>query len=166
MARLFPLIALLLSLYTHHTAAQTASNDSSSSSPCLAPGEAYNIAERWLSIFQTDINGTGTGSALVPSTLTDNFTVSYTSVRPPPKTSSISLTHAFQKQYYDLGATFNDPTPIYNSSAAVLTSVTGSGYSGALVTNVTYTIIERFATCDISVLRWRSDSLSANATNV
>lgn len=69
-------------------------------------------------------------------------------------------------QYYDLGASFDDPTPIYDSAEAVYESVTGSGYSGALVTNVTYSIIEAFASCDIAVLRWQSDSLSTNATNV
>lgn len=69
-------------------------------------------------------------------------------------------------QYYDEGASFGDPAPVYNSSQAVMDSVSGSGYSGALVTNVTYSIIEAFASCDTAVLRWQSDSLSANATNV
>lgn len=69
-------------------------------------------------------------------------------------------------QYYDEGASFGDPAAVYNSSQAVMDSVTGSGYSGALVTNVTYSIVEAFASCDTAVVRWQSDSLSANATNV
>lgn len=70
------------------------------------------------------------------------------------------------EQYYDEGASFGDSAAVYNSSQAVTDSVTGSGYSGALVTNVTYSIIEAFASCDRAVVRWQSDSLSANATNV
>lgn len=49
--------------------------------PCLGSAEAYLISLRWLQIFQTNENGTGTGSALVASTLSDNFTVSYTALK-------------------------------------------------------------------------------------
>ena len=60
----------------------------------------------------------------------------------------------------------SDDTLVYNSSAAVAESVSGSGYSGTLVTNVTYSVLETFASCNTAVVRWQSDSLSANATNV
>lgn len=110
--------------------------------PCLIPAEGKNIASRWFQIFQTDINGTGTGAAIVESTLATNFT------------------------YYDEGASFGDPAPLYNSSQQVFESVSGSGYSGALVTNVKYTVLESFVGCDFVVSRWQSNSVSANATNV
>lgn len=110
--------------------------------PCLIPAEARNIASRWFQIFQTDTNGTGTGAAIVESTLATNFT------------------------YYDEGASFGDPAPLYNSSQEVFESVSGSGYSGALVTNVKYTVLESLVGCDFVVSRWQSNSVSANATNV
>ncbi|RMZ91639.1 hypothetical protein DV736_g1134, partial [Chaetothyriales sp. CBS 134916] len=126
---------------------QTKAIHATASTPCLSSGEAYNIALRWLQIFQTDAKGVGTGSAIIPSTLAKNFTVGLPA-------------------YYDEGASFGDPSPVYKSSDDVLQSVTGSGYSGALVTNVTYSIVEAFSSCDTAVLRWQSDSLSAKATNV
>lgn len=113
-----------------------------SNPPCLIPAEGRNIASRWFQIFQTDSNGTGTGAAIVESTLATNFT------------------------YYDEGASFGDPDPVYNSSQAVYDSVSGSGYSGSLVTDVQYTVLESLIGCDFVVSRWQSNSKSANATNV
>lgn len=113
-----------------------------SSPPCLVPAEGRNIASRWFQIFQTDANGTGTGAAIVESTLATNFT------------------------YYDEGASFGNPDSVYNSSQAVYDSVSGSGYSGSLVTDVQYTVIESLVGCDFVVSRWQSNSKSANATNV
>lgn len=110
--------------------------------PCLVPAEGKNIASRWFQIFQTDANGTGTGAAIVESTLSTNFT------------------------YYDEGASFGDPAALYNSSQEVFDSVSGSGYSGALVTDVKYTVLESLVGCDFVVSRWQSNSVSANATNV
>jgi len=82
------------------------------------------ISRRWLSIFQTTSNGAGTGAALVESTLAPNFT------------------------YYDQGSTFGDPTPVYSNASAVEASVSGAGYSGTLVTDVKYSIVTNFASCD------------------
>lgn len=110
--------------------------------PCLVPAEARNIASRWFQIFQTDANGTGTGAAIVESTLAPNFT------------------------YYDEGASFGNPGAVYNSSQEVYDSVSGSGYSGTLVTDVQYTVLESLVGCDFVVSRWQSNSKSANATNV
>ena len=46
------------------------------------------------------------------------------------------------------------------------TSIAGSGYSGVLVTNVSYSVIYVFASCSEIALRWQSDSMSANAIKV
>lgn len=110
--------------------------------PCLVPAEGRNIAARWFQIFQTDSTGAGTGAAIVESTLAPNFT------------------------YYDEGASFGDPAAVYNSSSAVYDSVSGSGYSGNLVTSVQYTVLESLVGCDFVVSRWQSNSKAANATNV
>lgn len=110
--------------------------------PCLVPGEGRNIASRWFQIFQTDAQGAGTGAAIVESTLATNFT------------------------YYDEGASFGDPAAVYNSSRAVYESVSGSGYSGNLVTDVKYTVLESLVGCNFVVSRWQSNSKASNATNV
>lgn len=109
---------------------------------CLNSAEAYNIALRWLQIFQTDSKGAGTGGAIIDSTIAPNFT------------------------YYDEGASFGDPAPVYTSKSALVESISGTGYSGTVVTNVQYSILTAFASCDISVIRWQSDSKAANATEV
>ena len=119
-----------------------AASAQSSSSPCLVPAEGRNIASRWFQIFQTDANGTGIGAAIVESTLAQNFT------------------------YFDEGASFGDPSAVYNSSQAVYDSVSGTGYSGNLVTDVKYTVLQSLVGCDFVVSRWQSNSKSANATNV
>lgn len=113
-----------------------------SEAPCVNSPEADNLARRWLSIFETDSKGSGIGAAIVNVTLSPNFT------------------------NYDEGATFGDPAPLYNSSEAVYASVSGSGYSGALVTNVRYSTLFVFSSCNVVGLRWRSSSMSAKATNV
>ena len=172
MSRFFTFIAVLLAAFATGSNAQQSRSQASSAPPCLSYGEAYNIALRWLQIFQTDLNGTGTGSAIIPSTLASNITVSHPLAIVLLCRFSNIINEAMARsltiiiQYYDEGATFGKPDPVYNSSQAVTESVTGSGYSGALVTNVTYSIIEAFASCDTTVVRWQSDSLSANATNV
>lgn len=112
------------------------------SPPCLVPAEGRNIASRWFQIFQTDADGAGTGAAIVESTLAPNFT------------------------YYDEGASFGDPAAVYNSSRAVYDSVSGTGYSGNLVTEVQYTVLESLVGCNFVVSRWQSNSKAANATNV
>lgn len=114
----------------------------STSVACLSQGEGTNLATRWLTIFQTDASGAGTGAALVNVTLTSNFT------------------------YFDEGASFGDPSAVYNSSQAVYESVSGSGYSGNLVTDVKYTNLQSLVGCDFVALRWQSNSKAANATNV
>lgn len=121
---------------------QAQSNQGQSTTQCLIPAEGRNIASRWFQIFETNVNGTGLGAAIVQSTLTSNFT------------------------YYDEGASMGDPAPVYTSSKDVYDSVSGSGYSGNIVTNVTYTVIESLVGCDFVVSRWQSNSNSANATNV
>jgi hypothetical protein len=110
--------------------------------PCLADAEAYNIALRWLQIFQTDAKGAGTGAAIIDSTIAPNFT------------------------YYDEGASLGKSAPVYDGKASLVKSISGTGYSGTLVTNVQYSILTAFASCDISVLRWQSNSKAANGTGV
>lgn len=110
--------------------------------PCLSPPEAANIALRWFSIFETDAKGSGIGAGLVNSTLAQNFS------------------------YTDEGATFGDPTPLYSNRSAVYDSVSGSGYSGALVTDVHYSVLFVFSSCDVIGARWQGNSLSAKALNV
>jgi hypothetical protein len=110
--------------------------------PCLSQPEAANIALRCYSIFETDSNGNGTGAALVNSTLAPEF------------------------QYFDYGATMGEQTPLYTNRSAVYDSVSGSGYSGALVTDVKYTVAFVFTSCNIIGSRWQSNSLSATAENV
>lgn len=135
----FLLAPLLLTVATAQSYFITAE---ANNPPCLVPAEGKNIASRWFQIFQTDANGTGTGAAIVESTLSTNF------------------------NYYDEGASFGDPAPLYNSSQEVFDSVSGSGYSGALVTDVKYTVLQSLVGCDFVVSRWQSNSVSANATNV
>lgn len=84
MARLLETLILLISALAVCTRAQdngvgsaAAATAAPQQQPCLSTGEAYNIALRWLQIFQTDLNGTGTGAVIVPSTLTSNFTVRF-----------------------------------------------------------------------------------------
>lgn len=110
--------------------------------PCLDQAEAYLIALRWLQIFQTNSKGEGTGAALVSSTLASNFS------------------------YFDEGASFGDSAAVYSSAAEVEESVSGSGYSGSLVTGVQYSILYAFASCDTSVVRWQSNSKSAKSKGV
>ncbi|KAM3425628.1 hypothetical protein BST61_g7573 [Cercospora zeina] len=93
--------------------------------PCLSEPEAANIARRWFSIFQTDAQGNGTGAALVDVTLAPNF------------------------QYTDEGATFGDPAPLYTNQTAVYDSVSSSGYSDALVTDVKYDVLYVFSGCSV-----------------
>lgn len=112
------------------------------SPPCLDPAEASLIALRWLQIFDTDSKGAGTGSAIIASTLATNFT------------------------YWDEGASFGKAKPVYTSSQAVYNSVTGTGYSGTLVTNVQYSVVFSFASCDIVLCRWSSSSKAAKAKGV
>lgn len=110
--------------------------------PCLSHPEASNIALRWFTIFETSPSGTGTGAALVNNTLAPNFT------------------------YTDEGATFGDPSPLYANRSAVYESVSGSGYSGALVTDVKYDVLFVFEGCDVIGARWRGRSLSAKSEDV
>jgi hypothetical protein len=69
-------------------------------------------------------------------------------------------------RYYDEGASFGDPSPVYSNASSVESSVSGSGYSGSLVTDVKYSILTNFASCDTVVVRWQSDSRSAKAKGV
>ncbi|KAF2215697.1 hypothetical protein CERZMDRAFT_94096 [Cercospora zeae-maydis SCOH1-5] len=110
--------------------------------PCLSEPEAANIARRWFSIFQTDAQGNGTGAALVDVTLAPEF------------------------QYTDEGATFGDPAPLYTNRSAVYDAVSSSGYSGSLVTDVTYDVIYLFSSCSVIGARWQGNSKSAKADNV
>ncbi|EME41557.1 hypothetical protein DOTSEDRAFT_112489, partial [Dothistroma septosporum NZE10] len=112
------------------------------STPCLSHPEAAHIALRWLSIFQTNHQGNGTGAALVNSTLSSWF------------------------QYTEEGATFSDPAPLYTDRSAVYEAVSGSGYSGALVTDVKYSVLCVFGSCNAVGARWESQSRSAEAQNV
>lgn len=114
----------------------------SNSCPCLGSAEAANIALRWLEIFQTNSAGNGTGAAIIESTIAENFT------------------------YYDEGASFGDPAAVYSNKSALEESIAGTGYSGTLVTDVKYTVLTTFASCDTIGLRWQSNSKSAKAENV
>ena len=110
--------------------------------PCLGEAESYLIALRWLQIFQTDAKGVGIGGAIIDSTIAPNFT------------------------YYDEGASFGKPAPVYDGKASLVKSISGTGYSGTVVTDVRYTILTAFASCDTSVVRWQSNSKAANGTGV
>ena len=134
---------LILALLCTITAAQqyTFSGDISLP-PCLCSAEAYLISLRWLQIFQTNAKGIGTGAAIVPSTLSPNFT------------------------YFDEGASFGKPGPYYTSADEVMETVSGAGYSGGYVTSVKYTVLDSFASCDTVTVRWQSDSKSATAKGV
>jgi hypothetical protein len=110
--------------------------------PCLAEAEAYNIALRWLQIFQTDSKGAGTGGAIIDSTIAPNFT------------------------YYDEGNSFGKPAPVYDGKASLVKAISGTGYSGTAVSSVQYSILTAFTSCDISVVRWQSNSKAANGTGV
>ena len=138
------LITTALSVILTSCAAQqyVFTGSASTGPPCVGEAEAYNIALRWLQIFQTDSKGAGTGAAIIDSTLATNFT------------------------YYDLGATFDKPTPLYDGKASVLKAVSGTGYAGTAVTDTQYTILYAYTTCDISTLRWQSNSKAANGTGV
>ncbi|EGP89188.1 uncharacterized protein MYCGRDRAFT_92094 [Zymoseptoria tritici IPO323] len=136
------LLHSLASLLLASSTALAVTTSPTATKPCLSQPEAANIALRWFSIFQTDGNGTGTGAALVNSTLSPEF------------------------QYTDYGATMGEQTPLYTNRSAVYESVSGSGYSGALVTDVKYTTPFIWTNCYIVGARWQTNSLSANATNV
>ena len=110
--------------------------------PCLSSGEATNIAIRYLTAFQTDSSGAGTGAALINNTFAANFT------------------------YYDEGASFGVFGPVYHNRKELTSVITSTGYSGSLVTDVTYTLIDSFSSCNMILTRWISESRSANATNV
>lgn len=92
---------LCLALLSSVAAQQWMISAMATTTPCLDTAESYLIALRWLQIFQTDVNGTGTGAALVPSTLAKNFT------------------------YYDEGASFGQTVAQYNSSSQVEDAVSG-----------------------------------------
>ncbi|EME80611.1 uncharacterized protein MYCFIDRAFT_177542 [Pseudocercospora fijiensis CIRAD86] len=134
------LLLLLPTLFTNTLA--NPCGPLSSSCPCLNSPEASNIALRWLQIFQTDSLGNGTGFALIDSTISENFT------------------------YYDEGASFGDPAPVYPNKAALENSISGEGYSGNLVTDVKYSVLETFESCETIGLRWRSEASSARGENV
>lgn len=136
------LLARISCLLLASSAALAATTSPTATEPCLSQPEASNIALRWFSIFETDSRGNGTGAALVNSTLAPEF------------------------QYIDYGATMGEQTPLYTDRSAVYDSVSGSGYSGALVTDVKYTIPFVFTNCNIIGARWQTKSLSAMAENV
>ena len=119
-----------------------AQNACASSSNCLNTAEASNIALRYVSAFETDAKGQGTGVALVPSTFAPNFT------------------------YYDEGVSFGVPGPYYHNRSELTAALEGSGYTGTLSTNVKYTVLDLFASCNMILLRWQSNSQATNATNM
>ncbi|SMQ49320.1 unnamed protein product [Zymoseptoria tritici ST99CH_3D7] len=67
------LLHSLASLLLASSTALAVTTSPTATEPCLSQPEAANIALRWFSIFQTDGNGTGTGAALVNSTLSPDF---------------------------------------------------------------------------------------------
>ena len=111
-------------------------------SGCIDTTEAYSIANNYLDTFQTNSKGKATGLALINKVFAPNLT------------------------YYDLGASFGNPAPLYDSRAAFRKAQKGVGYVGSVVTDVQYTTLFAVASCDIVTLRWASDSLSASAENV
>jgi hypothetical protein len=92
--------------------------------------------------FETNKQGQGTGVALIPSTFAPNFT------------------------YYDEGASIGVPGAVYHNRSELTSVLEGSGYTGSVVTNVKYTLLGIFASCNTILLRWQSNSQAANATNV
>ena len=137
---------MLLSILTFATLFSTLSlvnaQDCVTGSPCLNLAEASNLVLRYLKMFETDSSGAGTGSALVTSTVAENFT------------------------YYDEGASFGVPGALYHNRSELTSVLTSTGYTGAVNTDVQYTPLYVFASCNVITLRWQSNSKSANATNV
>ena len=137
------IIALaLFALLSGSAAQQYTFTGSAGTIPCLGEAESYLIALRWLQIFQTDAKGAGIGGAIIDSTIAPNFT------------------------YYDEGASFGKSKPVYKGKASLVKSISGTGYSGTLVTDVRYSILTSFSSCDTSVVRWQSNSKAANGTGV
>jgi hypothetical protein len=132
----------LFLLFSGATAQQYTFTGSAGTIPCLGDAESYLIALRWLQIFQTNAKGVGIGGAIIDSTIAPNFT------------------------YYDEGASLGKPRPVYDGKASLVKSISGTGYSGTVVTDVHYTILTAFASCDTSVVRWQSNSKAANGTGV
>ena len=132
----------LLALLSGSAAQQYTFTGSAGTIPCLGEAESYLIALRWLQIFQTDAKGAGIGGAIIDSTIAPNFT------------------------YYDEGASFGKSKPVYKGKASLVKSISGTGYSGTLVTDVRYSILTSFSSCDTSVVRWQSNSKAANGTGV
>ena len=108
--------------------------------PCLGASEAASFGLRWLTIFFTDTNGIGTGAPLVIPTIAENFT------------------------YYDEGLSVTGPA--YHNRSELLSVVGGPGYNGLLTTNITYSVLFTFASCDTIGLRWLSNQNAANGTDV
>lgn len=137
-----PLFLFTFLLSIHPTTTLTQSTCCAPDPPCLGTAEAANIALRWLSIFFTDANGSGLGAPLVLPTIAENFT------------------------YYDEGLTLGVPGAIYHNRSELLSVVSSTGYNGALATNVTYSVLHTFASCDTVGLRWMSNQNAGNGTNV
>jgi hypothetical protein len=97
---------------------------------------------RCVTAFETNKQGQGTGVALIPSTFAPNFT------------------------YYDEGASIGVPGAVYHNRSELTSVLEGSGYTGSVVTNVKYTLLGIFASCNTILLRWQFNSQAANATNV
>jgi hypothetical protein len=155
---------VLLSLFACTSAQQWSISGTATTTPCLDSAEAYLIALRWLYIFQTDSKGAGTGAALVSTSLATNFT--YAQVEALNVLHQIYTYRLSSTSYYDEGASFGKPGAVYHNASEVEESVSGSGYSGSLVTSVQYSILSAFQSCDTVSVRWQSDSKSAKSKGV
>lgn len=106
--------------------------------PCLSAQEGASFARRWLSIWETDSNAKSTGFGLINITLAENFT------------------------YFDEGASFGVPGPIWTNREEVYKIVSGPGYNLGYVTNVKYYVLYAFSSCSTVGMRWQMKSLAAH----
>ncbi|KAK4609425.1 hypothetical protein CLAFUR4_14381 [Fulvia fulva] len=114
---------------------------STTDASCLLEPETASIIFRWLSIFETDMNGTSTGAELIDSSLASEF------------------------QLFDEGATFGNPAPALASREAVYETVTANASAPAVV-GVKYEILYIFSSCNVTGVRWQYSAFSAKTGNV
>lgn len=114
---------------------------STTDASCLLEPETASIIFRWLSIFETDMNGTSTGAELIDSSLASEF------------------------QLFDERATFGNPAPALASWEAVYETVTANASAPAVV-GVKYEILYIFSSCNVTGVRWQYSAFSAKTGNV
>jgi hypothetical protein len=106
-----------------------AQNACAATSNCLNVAEATNIAWRYVTSFETDKRGQGTGVTLIPSTFAPQLQV-------------------LQRGCFVQWACCGLP-----KQSELTSALESSGYTGAVVNNVKYTLLDIFASCNMILLR-------------